>query len=88
MFCPACLGENVHDGAKDSDRMFAANSILDRAFGKPAQEVQHTGQDGEALFTIVELPSNGRETVALLTSSMVPPDEQGSAEEGELLDVE
>ena len=34
-------------------RVAAANSILDRAFGKPRQELEHTGAEGEKLEILI-----------------------------------
>jgi len=33
----------------DSARVAAANSILDRGYGKPIQAVEHAGKDGEKI---------------------------------------
>jgi hypothetical protein len=40
---------DVMRSGSDSARVAAANSILDRGYGKPVQAVEHTGKDGEAL---------------------------------------
>jgi len=39
--------------APPAARVSAANSILDRAYGKPAQAVSHTGQAGFTLEDVV-----------------------------------
>lgn len=54
-------------------RMMAAIALLDRGFGKPAQEVQHTGKDGEPFRAVIELPSNMRspQPIALLENRPV-----------------
>lgn len=39
----------ANKGEAGSARVSAANAILDRGYGKPSQEVQHTGKDGEEL---------------------------------------
>ncbi|MER8806042.1 hypothetical protein NKH65_03925 [Mesorhizobium australicum] len=60
------LAEIASKGESDSARVSAANAILDRAYGKPPQAVQHTGKDGKDLpaaivpVTIFQLPDNGR----------------------------
>lgn len=36
-------------GARDSDRLAAAKDFLDRAGFKPADKVEHSGKDGEAI---------------------------------------
>ena len=41
------LAEIMENSRSDTARILAANSILDRAVGKPAQEIQHSGKDGE-----------------------------------------
>ena len=45
-------------GAPCAARATCANSILDRAWGKPAQPLQHTGKDGESLFDLSRLNDN------------------------------
>lgn len=42
-----CLGKVP--GAKVTDRVLAANSLLDRAWGRPIQAVAHGGPDGGAI---------------------------------------
>ena len=36
----------MRTGESEAARVAAANSVLDRGFGKPAQALQHTGGDG------------------------------------------
>lgn len=39
-----------NDLAQTADRIRAANSILDRGYGKPHQAVELTGAEGESLI--------------------------------------
>ena len=41
--------------ARDSDRLAAAKDLLDRAGFKPADKVEHSGKDGEAISFNIEL---------------------------------
>lgn len=41
--------------AKNSDRLAAVNSILDRGWGKPRQQIEGTGGDGEITVVIRKL---------------------------------
>lgn len=43
------LAEVMKSGASDAARVAAANSILDRAYGKPVQSVEHVGKEGGAI---------------------------------------
>lgn len=45
---PAALKalREVAEAGSDSARVAAANSILDRAYGKPVQAVEHSGPEG------------------------------------------
>jgi hypothetical protein len=36
----------ARDGESEAARVSAANAILDRAYGKPVQAMEHTGKDG------------------------------------------
>lgn len=60
------LADIASKGESEAARVSAANAILDRAYGKPPQAVQHTGKDGKDLpaptapVTIFQLPDNGR----------------------------
>ena len=48
------LAEIMRDGtAPHSARVSAANSLLDRAHGKPRQELEHAGSEKEPLTVIV-----------------------------------
>jgi len=59
--CLMVLVDTMEDKALDPrTRMMAAMALLDRGFGKAAQEVQHTGKDGEPFRAIIELPPNFR----------------------------
>jgi hypothetical protein len=40
------LHEIATGGESESARVSAAVAILDRAYGRPPQQVQHTGEDG------------------------------------------
>jgi hypothetical protein len=40
------LGSIAEHSKSDAARVAAATAILDRAFGKPKQAVEHTGEDG------------------------------------------
>ena len=42
----AALVRITKQGASESAIVAAANSILDRAYGKPVQAVEHAGKDG------------------------------------------
>lgn len=45
-------------GKSDAARVAAANSILDRAYGKPVQAVEHSGTDGDPIkITLAEIQS-------------------------------
>lgn len=51
----AALNALVHVMTKsesDAARVSAANALLDRAYGKPSQAVQHTGRNGGPIQTI------------------------------------
>ena len=48
------LAEIMQDGtAPHSARVSAANSLLDRAHGKPRQELEHAGSEPEPLTVII-----------------------------------
>ena len=50
----ATLAEIMQDGtAPHSARVSAANALLDRAVGKPRQELEHAGSEKEPLTVIV-----------------------------------
>ena len=50
----AVLAEIMQDGtAPHSARVAAANALLDRAVGKPRQELEHAGSEKEPLTVIV-----------------------------------
>ena len=50
----ATLAEIMQDGtAPHSARVAAANALLDRAVGKPRQELEHAGNTAEPLTVIV-----------------------------------
>jgi hypothetical protein len=42
----ATLARICESGKSDAARVAAANAILDRAFGKPSQALEHSGPDG------------------------------------------
>jgi hypothetical protein len=44
------LGEIMRRGKPDAARVSAAVALLDRAWGKPVQAVEHSGPEGERLF--------------------------------------
>ncbi|MDY8108270.1 hypothetical protein U0C82_03785 [Fulvimarina sp. 2208YS6-2-32] len=48
-------------GESEAARVSASNAILDRAFGKPAQAMEHSGPDGSPLnlTTRIELVAPG-----------------------------
>jgi hypothetical protein len=48
----AVLAEIMETGESDAARVSAANSILDRGYGRPFQALHHAGHDGEALPSI------------------------------------
>jgi hypothetical protein len=51
----------LDETAKPGDRLEAIRILLDRAHGKPAQEIQHSGEiDGGCEQVVVVLPDNGR----------------------------
>lgn len=43
------LVDIAKDGESEAARVSAANAILDRAYGKASQPVEHTGKDGISL---------------------------------------
>ena len=43
------LEEVANDPEQGAARVSAANSLLDRGYGKPAQSVEHSGKDGGAI---------------------------------------
>lgn len=43
--------------ARLRDRMDAATWLADRAFGKPVQQMEHTGRDGQPLISLAMLQS-------------------------------
>lgn len=45
----AALASIAKDSENDSARVAAANSLLDRAYGRPRQALEHTGNDGAAI---------------------------------------
>jgi hypothetical protein len=48
------LAQIAQSGESESARVTAATAILDRAYGKPPQSLEHTGKDGGKLaFTFV-----------------------------------
>ena len=48
------LAEIMQDGtAPHSARVSAANALLDRAVGKPRQEIEHAGSEPEPLTVII-----------------------------------
>lgn len=50
----AVLADIASNGESETARVSAANAILDRAYGKPPQSLEHTGKDGEAMkFTFL-----------------------------------
>ena len=50
----AVLAEIMQDGtAPHSARVAAANALLDRAVGKPRQELEHAGSEKEAVTVII-----------------------------------
>lgn len=50
----ATLAEIMQDGtAPHSARVSAANSLLDRAVGKPRQELEHAGSEKEPVTVII-----------------------------------
>ena len=50
----ATLAEIMQDGtAPHSARVAAANALLDRAVGKPRQELEHAGSEKEPLTVII-----------------------------------
>lgn len=56
-------------------RVSAANSILDRAFGKPVQAVQASGPDGGPIETKATIDTSGltTEQLRVVASIMVKP---------------
>lgn len=47
----AVLAKEMHDADTASARISAATAILDRAYGKPPQALEHTGKDGGPIKT-------------------------------------
>jgi hypothetical protein len=50
--------------ARDSDRLKAAEILLDRGHGKPRQELEHTGKEGKDLIS--SEPDSSKLALALL----------------------
>lgn len=47
------------EGAKTGDRLRAAEIVLDRAWGKPVQQTEVTGEDGGAIELVKRIIVNG-----------------------------
>lgn len=47
------LADIMHNGLSESARVSAANAILDRGWGKPAQELDHKSSDGTGVQVFV-----------------------------------
>ncbi len=43
------LVDVVRNGVSEAARVAAANSLLDRGYGKPVQSLEHSGKDGEPI---------------------------------------
>lgn len=61
----ATLAEICRDKkAPPNARVMAANSLLERGYGKARQPIEHTGADGELLEAVViYLPHNNRDAL-------------------------
>ena len=47
------LGGIAKDGTTEGARVSAAQVLLDRGWGRPAQTVEHTGKDGDSEIRIL-----------------------------------
>lgn len=61
----AVLAQIMQTGESEAARVSAANSILDRAYGKPTQAVQHSDPNGDPIKTILELSDEALAKIAL-----------------------
>ena len=60
----ATLLEIATNGEKEPARVMAANSLLDRGYGKPRQAVEVSGQDGLPVQVLVRIVREGRRVTA------------------------
>lgn len=47
------LVDIARNGKQEAARVAAANALLDRAYGKPPQALEHTGKDGGPVQVII-----------------------------------
>lgn len=65
----ATLAKICADGTSETARVAAANALLDRGYGKPAQAVQHTTDPNNPLAVNVTIPDAARAIAFLLASA-------------------
>ncbi len=73
------LAQIAKSGESESARVAAANSLLDRAYGKPRQEIEHSGNIGRRAEELSEddlirIASGGGAGVAATESGAARPD--------------
>lgn len=56
-------------GESESARVSAAIAILDRAYGKPPQSLQHSGPDGGPIPTVIDVASLSTNTMEELLAA-------------------
>ena len=56
----ATLAEIARNGESESSRVAASTALLDRAYGRPAQAVQHQGPDGGAIQVVQVMLIGGK----------------------------
>jgi hypothetical protein len=76
------LRDICEKGISESARVAAANSLLDRGYGKPTQAHEHTGKDGGPIST-VDLTHATPEQLAALEDFFGPLADAGADDEGD-----
>lgn len=74
----AVLAQIMVNGESDAARVSAANSILDRGFGRPFQALHHSGPDGGPIATVdaTKLSTETlREIMGAVSDEAAEPDE-------------
>ncbi|MBB4642358.1 hypothetical protein HNQ99_002683 [Rhizorhapis suberifaciens] len=59
------LVEVMESGESEAARVSAANAILDRAYGKPSQSVEHSGVDGAPIQHALDVSDEVLASIAL-----------------------
>lgn len=73
----------MESGDSESARVSAANAILDRAYGKPTQQLEHTGKDGGAIKAEVTTDAAFAQ-LASLVGGFIPATQGGTDGQNEL----